>query len=316
MELQPSDFSRERARRAALLSTLQTIDPELTQVPALTLRKLGVYSGARGTYWREVAADSGAFHARVVLSILHTGRHYADELSDNSLLYRYPATKLPAHDQSDIAAGKLAMRLELPIFVSLSPLKKSPLRSVRIGYVLDADDDARQFLVGFGPRPISLPLATEEVPFQATREAMRKKRRSALIRANDQPRFAFRVGKRYGPKCAFCQVSIRGLLDAAHIVGVSRLGSDDPRNGIPLCKNHHAAFDAGFIRISDDGRTIETSPLYTRAELGITEVALATATGKMPHVEAIRLRNGAGLGMAPQPERRSTDSAGTRNGPN
>lgn len=41
-------------------------------------------------------------------------------------------------------------------------------------------------------------------------------------------------------------------VDAAHIVPVSRLGSDDPRNGLALCKTVHWAFDRGLITLTDD----------------------------------------------------------------
>jgi hypothetical protein len=45
-----------------------------------------------------------------------------------------------------------------------------------------------------------------------------------------------------GWKCAVCGMRIVQLLDAAHIRGVAEGGSDDPRNGLMLCVNHHRAF--------------------------------------------------------------------------
>lgn len=39
---------------------------------------------------------------------------------------------------------------------------------------------------------------------------------------------------------------------AAHIYPKSEGGPDDPRNGIPLCKVHHWAFDCGWFSVNDD----------------------------------------------------------------
>ncbi len=44
-------------------------------------------------------------------------------------------------------------------------------------------------------------------------------------------------------------------LEAAHIVPVSASGTDDPRNGIGLCRAHHWAFDRGFLSVGPD-RTV------------------------------------------------------------
>jgi len=69
---------------------------------------------------------------------------------------------------------------------------------------------------------------------------------------------AFRevVVKAYAQKCAVCgDVLSTGdfaELEAAHIVGVSERGRDDPRNGLSLCVRHHWAFDHGAFTILDD----------------------------------------------------------------
>ena len=291
--MQPSDFDNERAHRAELLASLRDLNPALTQVPSKAIHAIGMFAGGRGTYAPPIQDDSGAPPQRVVLSVLHTGKHYADELSEESLIYHFPVTRKPGYDRSDVAAGKAAMQLGLPIFVILSPIAKSPNREVRVGYVLDVDDQSQQFLIGFTSEPHVPPLCTpppNDTAFVPTIGEVKKKRRSSIVRANDQPRFAFDVGKRYGPKCAFCHVRVPGLLDAAHIVGVARNGSDDPRNGLRLCKNHHSAFDAGLVTIAKDGASVVLSGGYTAEELAITETSVTTATGALPHIEAVRWR--------------------------
>lgn len=64
----------------------------------------------------------------------------------------------------------------------------------------------------------------------------------------------------YKQQCAVSNIGLtcegkNGLLyevDAAHIVPRSLKGSDDPRNGLALCKTLHWAFDRGLFCISDD----------------------------------------------------------------
>lgn len=56
----------------------------------------------------------------VTVGLLHTGRHYADDLSEDGLLYHYPKTNRgPGRDQSEVESTKWANRLALPIFVVL-----------------------------------------------------------------------------------------------------------------------------------------------------------------------------------------------------
>lgn len=68
-----------------------------------------------------------------------------------------------------------------------------------------------------------------------------------------QPVFRGLVMRAYKTRCAICMIRHSGLLDAAHIVpdpdpeGVAAV-----RNGLALCKIHHAAYDEGIIGISPD----------------------------------------------------------------
>jgi putative restriction endonuclease len=57
----------------------------------------------------------------------------------------------------------------------------------------------------------------------------------------------------YGSRCALCSLRHGELLDAAHIVpdGLDN-GAAVVRNGLALCKIHHAAFDARIVGIRPD----------------------------------------------------------------
>jgi putative restriction endonuclease len=93
--------------------------------------------------------------------------------------------------------------------------------------------------------------------------------------------------KRYGAGCAFCDLEVDALLDAAHIIPVSKDGSSDPRNGLVLCANHHRAFDAGLIRIHPE--TLEIVVDGDREELGVERKSL-DGLDELPHEEALEWR--------------------------
>lgn len=65
-----------------------------------------------------------------------------------------------------------------------------------------------------------------------------------------QPAFRAKVINAYKTKCAICQLGHGKLLDAAHITPDSdESSSTSVRNGISLCKIHHAAYDINILGI-------------------------------------------------------------------
>ncbi len=69
--------------------------------------------------------------------------------------------------------------------------------------------------------------------------------------------FEIYIKKLYDYRCAICGSSLRSPdgkpeVQSAHIYPKRLDGSDDPRNGICLCRRHHWALDAGWISIADD----------------------------------------------------------------
>lgn len=68
-----------------------------------------------------------------------------------------------------------------------------------------------------------------------------------------QPVFRATVMRAYSTQCAVCALRHGQLLDAAHIVADSHEhGIASVRNGLALCKIHHAAFDANILGIRPD----------------------------------------------------------------
>ena len=66
-----------------------------------------------------------------------------------------------------------------------------------------------------------------------------------------QRSFRERVLMAYRESCAICQLRHRELLDAAHIIpDIEDQGLPIVKNGVSLCKIHHAAFDSNIIGIN------------------------------------------------------------------
>ncbi|MBL0143872.1 MAG: HNH endonuclease [Betaproteobacteria bacterium] len=71
-----------------------------------------------------------------------------------------------------------------------------------------------------------------------------------IVRKYREQSFRRRVLSAYGHRCAMCGLQM-DLLDAAHIVPVTESSStDETRNGVALCKIHHAAFDRNIVSFS------------------------------------------------------------------
>jgi hypothetical protein len=72
----------------------------------------------------------------------------------------------------------------------------------------------------------------------------------------------------YDFTCAVCETKFHlgNLIEAtaAHIVPKRKSGTDDPRNGLALCRTHHWAFDVGLFSLSDDYEVI-LSPILNQA---------------------------------------------------
>ena len=137
----------------------------------------------------------------VTVGLLHTGRHYPDDISDDGLIYHYPKTgRGPSRDAAEVAATKNAASLKLPVFVVL-PGETTQSRKVRLGWVEDWDDEAKLFLILFGEvRPTYEPPIDQDEPFSLTDETPPKKA-MANVKTRQQV-FRFQVLQRYGSKCA------------------------------------------------------------------------------------------------------------------
>lgn len=81
------------------------------------LCEMRIYGGQQGI-WIDKATTAGASldSNGITVSILYTGKHYADDLSDEGVLYHYPVTQRRGKDLSEIDATKAVLK----------PLKNRP----------------------------------------------------------------------------------------------------------------------------------------------------------------------------------------------
>ncbi|MGC7153804.1 HNH endonuclease [Paenarthrobacter ureafaciens] len=246
------DVAIERSRREGLWASLLAAGGP-AEVPRSVVRDLKIYGGQPGIFVPNAETRTQANPKGIALSFLHTGRHYDDELTSTGVIYHYPQTKRTGHDKSEIEASHAAYRAGLPVFV-IGPGNKSTTRTVYRGYIEDIDDKNKVLLITFTPAELPPPPTPSELneAFLLTDNSATTGSFSARRNRPNQMRFAFDVFKRYGTECAVCGLTIGGLLQAAHLLSKSAGGSDDARNGLPLCANHHLAFDRGYWCIDTD----------------------------------------------------------------
>jgi hypothetical protein len=297
----------ELARRQALWNALKAAGRAVAVSPNL-VRNLNVYSGARGIYTDAetttgLAPDGGA----VTVSLLHTGKVYPDELSADGVVYHYPETRQRGKDAQEVRATKAAAGLVLPVFV-ITTSGDPDYRDVVLGWVTGWDDDSKVFLVTFAdasPTPLPSADSVDGSDFQLTSSLPATT--TTVPSRPGQARFKFEVFRRYGPSCALCDLSVDGLLDAAHVRDKRFSGSDDPRNGLVLCALHHRALDRGLLGLKPGELTVHPLPRGpSLAELGITRLDLHHLR-RIPHNRALewRWRQWQKLGQVEDP--RATD---------
>jgi putative restriction endonuclease len=261
-------------------------------VEASLLRDLKFFAGQQGIY-RDLTNTKDLSSVGVTLSVLHIGKRYADDISDTEIIYHYPETQRTGNtDLNEIEATKNAGRLGLPLFV-ISATNHNK-RNVKVGRIEKWDDRSKTFLISFVDHPYEMPITQENSenidsqPFQTIQNERNGKKRTTITSRPGQQKFKFEVIKRYGPRCAICDIEVYHLLQAAHIVPVHNHGSDDPRNGIVLCANHHLAFDYGLFTIKPYTYEIEVKQ-FSAQSLGITRNDINHLT-KKPHDEALMWR--------------------------
>jgi len=282
-----SVYEEELKRREALFLELENRRDENGLVTASDLQELRIFKGGRGIWWdKEVTGN--VFAPGATVSLLHTGRHYDDDLEDDFAFYHYPTTKQPTHDKNDVQSTRNVMKNELPLFYIIERGNK---REVRKAFV-EMDDEKDVFLIRFGTAPKPFQGQTlEQVISEPFPEITRQIRKIATHRVRpNQKAFSIAARKFHGTVCAFCGMDVPLLLDAAHIIPHEKDGPNDPRNSLILCATHHRAFDEGLVFIHPE--TLELTPGVEHISLdnaGVRVRSLTHLTNK-PHSHPLKWR--------------------------
>lgn len=265
--------NQEKEKRLKIWKSIKK-DHSINEVPINQIReKYVIYSGQAGIYKK--GSD-------ITYTVNHNGSTYADDLSLNGLLYHYPKTKRKGKDKAEINATKKCMNMNIPIFILLPLNSDKRTRPVRLGYVRNYDDKNMTFQIDFSID--SEEIINDNKEFNSefnlkTDRAMVKRESYSMQR--DQHKFKFELVKRYGYKCGFCDIKDRELLQACHIVPVSKKGSDSSGNGLMLCANCHILFDKLKVKIHP--KTLE---IKSQSKT-ISNKKLLTLTGELPEYDAL-----------------------------
>lgn len=226
-------------------------------VTAQEVRDLGIYGGAQGV-WVDKVRTSEIAPEGIAVGLLHTGKHYDDDVDETGILYHYPTTdRVASRDANEIQAIKNAKLFGIPVFVirNLAGAKK-----VELAWLNDFDDDLRICVLTFhGVLPeqnsfvVNSSSNSEPILFGARRTT-----KSSVERAERDPLFKFNILKRFEGRCLITNIDVTEMLDAAHIIPVASGGTEDPNNGLLLSASVHRALDAGLWAINPISLMIET----------------------------------------------------------
>lgn len=192
---------------------------------------------------RKPANAQAALSIRTVYRPEGAERPYDDAVgSDGRLRYKWRGTDA-LHPEN--LALRAAMDASLPLiwFFGVGPGDYKPIYPV---FIEAEEPHQHQFVVAIDETQRE---SISEVVDEHVRRYIRVERSQRM----HQRVFRSTVMRAYETRCAVCALRHGDLLDAAHIVeDRHELGVAAVRNGLALCKIHHAAFDANILGISPD----------------------------------------------------------------
>lgn len=193
---------------------------------------------------RKPAVLDSALSIRTIWRAEGKPRPYDDDLGADGLVrYKWRGDD-PDHPENRALRAASAQQRPLIWFWGVGPAQYMPIFPV---FLIGEEAEQHQFVVATDGlqhlRPTDSPIE----------EVLRRYLRTESIRRVHQPVFRSMVMRAYENQCAVCSLKHPVLLDAAHIVeDRHELGVAAIRNGLALCKIHHAAYDAGILGVTPD----------------------------------------------------------------
>jgi putative restriction endonuclease len=242
------DFDARLRREAQAWLTVRTHDGQVPLTSdelldfAIDGRPFKLMDRQRGI--RKPKELTAALSIRTVYTVEGGVRPYEDAVGPDGLLrYKWRGDN-PNHAENE--ALRQAMVRELPL-IWFCGVGQGVYRPVFPVYLLWEERDQHQFVID---PDIAHGLVDRETP--VTEHLRRYIRRETWQRLH-QPVFRATVLRAYKERCAVCDLRHRKLLDAAHIVADrEEAGVAAVRNGLALCKIHHAAYDCHVLGIRPD----------------------------------------------------------------
>lgn len=217
---------------------------------ALTSDEIGQFA-FRGERFRLMDAQRGIRKPAVLSSALSirttyrpegAARPYDDDIGPDGLVrYKWRGSD-PEHPEN--RALREAMRQGVPMiwFWGVGTALYKPIFPI---YLINEEAALHQFVVATDG------LQHLETTGSHVEEVLRRYLRAETTRRLHQPVFRSMIMRAYNTRCAVCELRHSVLLDAAHIVeDRHELGIAAVRNGLALCKIHHAAYDAGILGVT------------------------------------------------------------------
>lgn len=169
--------------------------------------------------------------------------------SDNLLIYKYRGTDPMHRDNVGLRNLRNANR-PLVYFHGIVPGRYLAVWPV---YIVD-DDPARLFFKVALDEMAKVNIETVKVSAIGEGVEVRRAYLTSTVRVRlHQRQFRERVLRAYQSQCTICQLRHQELLDAAHIIpDEEEAGEPSVRNGLALCKLHHAAYDKFIIGVTPD----------------------------------------------------------------
>lgn len=242
-------LEHEHAFRSAAMAWLsETTSAERDWLRSEVLRsfefegqRIALMDAQRGI--RKPADAQAALSIRTVYRPEGALRPYDDAVGeDGRLRYKWRGQD-PDHPENRALRAAMQARLPLIWFFGVGPGEYKPIFPI---YLVDEERAQHQFVVAMDEDQ------RETMEGEAA-EHVRRYIRVERSQRMHQRVFRSTVMRAYATRCAVCSLTHGELLDAAHIVEDGHeLGVASVRNGLALCKIHHAAFDAGILGIRPD----------------------------------------------------------------